>query len=203
MVRQKNRWLLVQFDFERDIMSSCSINNGSGSTPSKGSNKKRKLNASTSSISETSIATSQSIQQITSTDIYRSLQETITQNFGLVGASTTEVQVRLYDPKVKLAIIKTTREKYPFVRSSLTVMTQIKQGGDVLKVVPSTIAVSGSARTARNAAWEEIQKRFFGKEQLEIVGKGKGEPWTKKSRIDMEKDLQALEGLLEKIDSGC
>eukprot|EP00578_Thalassiosira_sp_NH16_P003204 CAMPEP_0181133618 /NCGR_PEP_ID=MMETSP1071-20121207/31623_1 /TAXON_ID=35127 /ORGANISM="Thalassiosira sp., Strain NH16" /LENGTH=174 /DNA_ID=CAMNT_0023220027 /DNA_START=72 /DNA_END=596 /DNA_ORIENTATION=- len=159
------------------------------------SSRKRKL------VSESPAA--QSIQQITSTDIYRSLQDTITQNFGLVGASTTELQVRLYDPKVRLAIIKTTRDKYPSVRSSLTVMTQIKQGGDVLKVVATTIAVSGSARTARNAAWQEIQKRFFAKQRSDDFGKAKGEPWSKRSRISMEKDLKALEDRMEKIDSGC
>jgi len=148
-------------------------------------------------------SSAQSIQQVTTTDIYRSLQETITQNFGLVGASTTDVKVRLYDPKVRLAIIKTTRDKYPLVRSSLTVMTQIKQGGDVLKVVASTIAVSGSARTARNAAWEEIQKRFYGQDLGSLGGKN-GEPWAeKKSRIATENDLRELEDRLDRIDSGC
>lgn len=199
MVRQKNRWLLVQFDFESDILSSCSLSETT--TASSSSKKKRKLQASSSSnLSES--PSDQSIQQVTSTDIYRSLQETITQNFGLVGASTTDVQVRLYDPKVRLAIIKTTRDKYPLVRSSLTVLTQIKQGGDVLKVVASTIAVSSSARTARNAAWEEIQKRFYGQD-LESLGKMKGEPWAKRSKIAMEKSLQDLEDRLDKIDSGC
>ena len=83
-------------------------------------------------------------------------------------------------------------------------MTQIKQGGDVLKMVASTIAVSGSARTARNAAWEEIQKRFYGQDSRSSIGKKKkGEPWTKKSRTAMEKNLQDLEVRLNTIDSGC
>lgn len=155
-----------------------------------------------------SAAINQSIQQINSTDIYRSLQEIITQNFGIVGASTIDLQVRLYDPQLRLAIIKTTRDKYPLVRSSLTVMTQIKQGGDVLKVVASTIAVCGSARTTRNAAWNEIQKRFYdvknnGEGLRSLAGYTKGEPLTKKSKIAIEKGLQEMEDRLDKIDSGC
>jgi len=204
MVRQKNRWLLVQFDFERDILSSCTLDETPTSTPSK--TKKRKLQQQRSSSSGylSEVPSSQSIQQVNATDIYRSLQETITQNFGLVGASTTEVQVRMYDPKLRLAIVKTTREDYPAVRSSLTVLTGIKQGGDVLRVAARTIAVSGSARTARNAAWEEIQKRFYGNENRgDEMGQPSGEPWTKKGKKEMEKKLQHLEEQLEKIDSAC
>jgi len=81
----------------------------------------------------------------------------------------------------------------------------------VLKVVASTIAVSGSARTARNAAWEEIRKRFYGGENggqelgssSSLLGKNNGEPWTKKSRVAMEKSLLDLEDRLDEIDSGC
>mmetsp|Transcript_13587 Transcript_13587/g.25999 ORF Transcript_13587/g.25999 Transcript_13587/m.25999 type:complete len:216 (-) Transcript_13587:366-1013(-) len=215
MVRQKSRWLLVQFDFENDILSSCSLNVTANTTTSK-SSQKRKLRTSLSNSSNTlseSSSTIQQQQQVTSTDIYRSLQDTLTQNFGLVGASTSDVQVRLYDPKVRLAIIKTTRDKYPTVRSSLTLLTQIKQGGDVLKVVASTIAVSGSARTARNAAWEEIRKRFYrggendgqelGSSSSSLLGKNNGELSMKKSRVAMEKSLLDLEDRLDKIDSGC
>jgi RNase P/RNase MRP subunit POP5 len=165
--------------------------------------KKRKFQSSSSSnIDESSSATS-AIHQVTTADIYRSLLETITQNFGLVGASTTDIKVRLYDPKVRLAIIKTTRDNYPTVRSSLTVMTHIKQGGDVLKVVASTIAVSGSARTARNAAWAEVQKRFYDSTAEDLGSKKGGDPWSKRGKIAMEKGLQDLEDRLNKIDSAC
>jgi RNase P/RNase MRP subunit POP5 len=198
MVRQKSRWLLVRFDFENDILSSCGPIGDVG--PKDAISKKRKFHSSSSNLDDTP---SNSIQQVTSTDIYRSLLETINQNFGLVGAATTDVKVRLYDSKVRLAIVKTTRDKYPIVRSSLTVMTHIKQGGDVLKVVASTIAVSGSARTARNAAWAEIQKRFY-ESSAEFVNKTKGgETWSKRNRISMEKGLQDLEERLNKIDSAC
>ena len=164
------------------------------------SKRKRKLQASFSSGSNLSEQSSaQSVQQVTSTDIYRSLQEVIAQNFGLVGASTVvDVQVRMYDPKVRVAIIKTTRDKYPIVRSSLTFITHIKQ----LKLVASTIYVSGSARTARYSAFGEMQKYFYGQD-LGSLGLKKGEPWPKKSRIAMEKDLQELEERLDKIDSAC
>mmetsp|Transcript_14281 Transcript_14281/g.31056 ORF Transcript_14281/g.31056 Transcript_14281/m.31056 type:complete len:201 (+) Transcript_14281:69-671(+) len=200
MVRQKNRWLLVRFDFESDIISSCSLSETATAVTPKGSKKRRLRTSSTSNLSDSQ--STQSILQVTSTDIYRSLQDLLVQNFGLVGASTAEVQVRLYDPKVRLAIVKTSREKYPLVRSSLTLLTQIKLGGDSLKVVASTIAVSGSARTARNAAWEEVRKIFYGQER-ELLGKNKEGPWSKKSRIAMEKNLQDLEDRLDKIDSGC
>ena len=200
MVRTKNRWLLVQFDFESDILSSCANLNETGeSGTAASSGKKRKPQASGGDADD---ATAQSIHQVTGTDIYRSLRDSIVQNFGLVGAAAADVQVRLYDPKMRLAIVKTTRDKYPIVRSSLTVLTQIKQGADVLKVVASTISVSGSARTARNAAWGEIQKRFGKDVGLLREQKGDG-PWTRKTRISLEKGLQELEARLDKIDSGC
>jgi len=202
MVRKKNRWLLVQFDFESDILSSCASfgETGESGLTAASSGKKRKPLA--SSGGDADDATARSIHQVTGTDIYRSLRDSIVQNFGLMGAAAADVQVRLYDPKMRLAIVKTTRDEYPIVRSSLTVLTQIKQGGDVLKVVATTISVSGSARTARNAAWDEIQKRF-GKD-VGLLREQKGdEPWTKKTRIALEKGLQDLEARLDKIDSGC
>lgn len=203
MVRQKNRWLLVRFDFESDILSSCGIPLGEVG-PRSAFSKKRKFQSSGSSSNlDDSASSSTSIHQVTSTDIYRSLLETITQNFGLVGAATTDVKVRLYDPKVRLAIIKTTRDKYPTVRSSLTVMTHIKQGGDLLKVVASTIAVSGSARTARNAAWAEIRKRFYDSAAEDLGKRKEGDQWSKRSKVAMEKGLQDLEDRLNKIDAAC
>lgn len=198
MVRQKNRWLLVRFDFESDISSSYGKLGEVGLSAAL--RNKRKFLSSSGNLDD---AVSTSIHQVTSTDIYRSLLETITLNFGLVGAATTDVKVRLYDSKVSLAIIKTTRDKYPTVRSSLTVMTHIKQGGDVLKIVASTIAVSGSARTARNAAWAEVQRRFY-ESSAENFGKRMGrDAWSKRNRAEMEKGLQDLEQRLSKIDSSC
>lgn len=199
MVRQKNRWLLVRFDFESDISTSCGKLGEVG--PKAALSNKRKFQSSSSSNLENAV--SASIHQVTSTDIYRSLLETITQNFGLVGAATTDVKVRLYDSKVRLAIIKTTRDKYPTVRSSLTVMTHIKQGGDVLKIVASTIAVSGSARTARNAAWAEVQRRFYESSVDNMGNRKRGDAWSKRDRTAMEKGLQDLEQRLNKIDSSC
>lgn len=188
MVRQKSRWLLVQFEFEGDIISACS---GGDATLHK--SKKRKLQqlTSNSSISASSIA------QLNATDIYRSLQDTLTQNFGLVGACTTDIQVRLYDPKLQVAIVKTSRDTCTRVRSAIVLTTQIKQGGDILKVVASTLSVSGSARTCRNTVTNIIQKRFYNEHNM----KGKGE-FTMKSKT-MEKSLKDLESRLEKIDSSC
>ena len=206
MVRQKHRYLLVHFEFEPDILQSCSDDDGAvgaitSSSSSKG--KKRKLASSTTSSNNslTDVEILKSIQQVNATDIYRSLQESITQNFGLVGMCTSDVTVRLYDTKTRLAIIKTTRDKYPQVRSCLTFLTEIRQGVDSLKVVASTIAVSGSARTARNAAWGEVKKRFFTQDTYKsVVG---SEQWTEKSRATMEKELRELEECLDRIDSGC
>jgi RNase P/RNase MRP subunit POP5 len=196
MVRRKSRWLLVKLDFESDILSSCSDGIAGGSlamTSSSSTRKKRKLD-------DDETMTTSSIHQVTGTDIYRGLRDSVTQNFGMVGAALSDIQVRLYDPKLHLAIIKTTREGYPAVRSSLTVMTQIKQGGDVLKVVASTISVSGSARTARNAAWIEVRKRF-GKEIVDNLGtKQRG---AKRNRIALEKKLHELDERWDKIDSSC
>lgn len=197
MVRQKNRYLLVQFEYEPDIMQSCEHVVMAITTSTSGNNKKRNLQSSPDSSSLASIETIKSIQQVNANDIYRSLQEAIMQNFGLVGTSTSDVQVRLYDPKARLAIIKTTRDKYPQVRSCLTFLTEIKQGVDSLKVSSSIVAVSGSARTARNAAWNEVKKRFFARDFSGC------EQWANMSRIEMEKELQELEECLDKIDSGC
>ncbi len=196
MVRQKNRYLLVQFEFEPDILQSCDDVMAITTKTTSLSSKKRKLPSSGNS-SSASIDAIKSIQQVNATDIYRSLQEAIIQNFGIVGTCTSDVQVRLYDPKARLAVIKTTRDKYPQVRSCLTYLTEIKQGVDSLKVVASTIAVSGSARTARNAAFDEVKKRFFARD---FSG---GEQWANMSREAMEKELEELEECLDKIDSGC
>ena len=187
MVRQKSRWLLVQFEFESDIISACS-----GGDTSSHKSKKRKLQQQTSN---SSICAS-SITQLNATDIYRSLQDTLTQNFGLVGACTTDIQVRLYDPKLQVAIVKTSRDTCTRVRSAIVLTTQIKQGGDILKVVASTLSVSGSARTCRNTATNIIQKRFYTEQNM------KGEQITMK-RKTMEKSLKELESRLEKIDSSC
>lgn len=195
MVRRKSRWLLVKLDFESDILSSCSggIAGGPLAVTLSSIARKRKLDG-----DET---TTTLIHQVTGTDIYRALRDSVTQNFGMVGGALSDIQVRLYDPKLHLAIIKTTREGYPAVRSSLTFMTQIKQGGDALKVVASTISVSGSARTARNAAWVEVQKRF-GKDIVDNLGT-RQRGGAKRSRIALEKRLQVLDERWDKIDSSC
>ncbi|KAL9188820.1 hypothetical protein ACHAXT_007198 [Thalassiosira profunda] len=207
MVRQKNRWLLVKLDFEEDILSACAPGGGDASSASATSGKKRKLHPSSSNISAVSNASSshalqQQLLQVTATDVYRSLQESILQNFGVVGAATMEIRVLLYDPKLRLAIVKTSRDKYPLVRSAITLLAAIRQGGDTLKVAASTVAVSGSARTARNAAWEYVQKEFYGRGRSEL-GIENGEPWSTKGRAAMEKELRALEARMEKIDAAC
>ena len=206
MVRQKNRWLLVKLDFEEDLLSACAPDGDASSSASATSGKKRKLHPSSSNISAVSDASSsqalQQLQQVTATDVYRSLQESILQNFGVVGAATMEIRVLLYDPKLRVAIIKTSREKYPLVRSAVTLLSSIKQGGDALKVAASTVAVSGSARCARNAACEYVQKEFYGRDRGEL-GIEKGEPWATKGRAAMEKELRALDARMDKTDSAC
>lgn len=192
MVRQKNRYLLVQLEFEPDILQSCEEDEANLTTLSAAGKTRKSLHTSLSDSSNLpSMETIKSIQQVNAADIYRSLQEAMTQNFGLVGTCTSDVQVRLYDSKTRLAIIKTTRDKYPQVRSCLTFLTEIKQGVESLKVVASTIAVSGSARTARIAAWGEVKKRFFARDV------------SKSSRQVIEKELKELEDCLDKIDSEC
>ncbi|KAL3779685.1 LOW QUALITY PROTEIN: hypothetical protein ACHAWO_004190 [Cyclotella atomus] len=159
LVRQKNRWLLVQFDYEPNTTRHCTPNETSSPI-----NKRRKLSKSDSQNSSSSSALDEvRIHQITSTDIFRSVQETLTHNYGIDGSSATELLVmRIYDPKVNIAVIKTSREKNPIVRSSLVFLTKIK----TIKAVATTICVSGSARTAKNAAWKEVQKLFFSKETV-------------------------------------
>lgn len=201
MVRQKNRWLLIQFEFEPNIILQCT--SSEASTPA---SKKRKLHKSNSQNSSSS-ANDQQVQitQITSTDIFRSLQETISQNFGIMGTSTTELSVRFYDPKVKLAVVKTSRSNYSIVRSSLMFLGNIKQ----IKVVATTICVSGSARTARNAAWKEVQRRFFGKDTAIEYGlligdkHGSDDLSMRKVRTAAKKAMTELEGRMDKINSGC
>lgn len=195
MVRRKSRWLLVKLDFESDVLSSCSGSIAGGPLAMKSSSSARKRKP------DGDETTTTLIHQVTGTDIYRALRDSVIQNFGMVGEALSDIQVRLYDPKLHLAIIKTTRSGCPAVRSSLTVMTQIKQGGDVIKVVASTISVSGSARTARNAAWVEVQKRF-GKDIVDNLGK-KQRGGVKRSRIILEKRLQELDERWDKIDSSC
>ena len=149
---------------------------------------------------------SQSIQQgaITRTDIYHAFHEVMTQNFGIASVSSMEVQVCFYDPEFRLAVIKTTRDKCSIVRSSLTFLTQIKKGGTAIKVVASTVAVSGSARTARDAAQKNLKCRFF-EQDLESHDNVQQEQWTKKKKVAMETRMnsQDLEDRLDKINSSC
>jgi RNase P/RNase MRP subunit POP5 len=205
MVRQKNRWMVVQFDYEADLLSRCTPSSES-STPK---SKKRKLSRSDSQSSGGNLDEQVQISQMTSTDIFRSLQETLTQNFGIVASSTTDLSVRLYDPKFRLAVIKTSRDKYPIVRSSLVFLTKIKH----IKVVASAISVSGSARTARNAAWKECQKQFFNKETAIEYGSSichrnnndirNDTATVKKVRAAAKRALSELEERIEKVDSSC
>ena len=209
MVRQKNRWLLVQFDYEPNILSQCLPKDSSSTATATPKNKKRKLNESNSQESTSTNDETIQISQITSTDIYRALQETLSQNYGIVASSTTGVSVRLYDPKIRLAVIKTSRDNYPMVRSALVFLTKVKQ----IKVVASTISVNGSARTARNAAWKELQRRFFSKETaIEYglvfgdIGRNPGkdrDAMVKKARAAAKKALAELEERMEKIGSSC
>mmetsp|Transcript_5207 Transcript_5207/g.10020 ORF Transcript_5207/g.10020 Transcript_5207/m.10020 type:complete len:194 (-) Transcript_5207:351-932(-) len=193
MVRQKNRWLLVQLDFESEVLSRCFAENPSSNSSTTGTKKRKSVEG---IISESN----SNPNEISGKDIYLSLQEILTQSFGLVGAATTEVQVRVYDPKARLAIIKTSREKCPLVRSSLTFLSQVRQQ----RVIATTIAVSGSARTARNVAWKEVRKLFFSDhDDVVVMGGDGGQKWSKKSKAAMEKRLLELEDRLKKIDSGC
>ena len=136
--------------------------------------------------------------QLTTTDIYRALLDAIQQNYGLVaGASSAELKVLLYDQEHQLAIVKTSRDNYPTVRTSLTFLTQIKQGGDTLKVAAATLAVCGSSRTARNAAWSELQKRFYNSQRPLNDGE------SRKRRKSIEKGLNDLEERMKSVDSCC
>jgi RNase P/RNase MRP subunit POP5 len=221
MVRRKSRWLLVRFDFEGDILtSSCANDRGdeavrsdaasssASSTTSGGKKRGQSRGASVGASNADDEATTaidkerSSIRQVTGTDVYRSIRDSMMQNYGVIGASLADVQVRLYDPILRLGIIKTNRDNCNNVRSSLILMTNIKQGGDVLKVATSTLSVCGSARTARNAAWDEVHRRF-GRDVVMMKDRRGDEPWTKRTRIALEKGLMELEGRLDKIDSAC
>ena len=71
---------------------------------------------------------------------------------------------------------------------------QIKQGGDALRVAATTLSVNGSSRTARNAAWAELQKRFYDS-QRPLSGP--------KRRKTIEKGLNDLEQRMKSVDSCC
>mmetsp|Transcript_28314 Transcript_28314/g.56510 ORF Transcript_28314/g.56510 Transcript_28314/m.56510 type:complete len:92 (-) Transcript_28314:837-1112(-) len=85
MVRQKNRWLLVQLDFESEVLSRCFAENPSSNSSTTGTKKRKSVEG---IISESN----SNPNEISGKDIYLSLQEILTQSFGLVGAATTEVQ---------------------------------------------------------------------------------------------------------------
>ena len=84
-------------------------------------------------------------------------------------------------------------------------LTKVKQ----IKVVASTLSVSGSARTARSAAWKEFQNRFFSKETAIEYGLLTGDSNSndavsmKKTRAAAKKALAELEARLDKINSSC
>lgn len=207
MVRLKNRWLLVRFDFESDIVTQClPTHNSSDDDNLNGAlSKKRKLEKDLTSSIE---AAEQDLSEITTTDIYRAIQESLSSSFGVIGAATTDIQVRLYDAKARLAIIRTTREQYPTLRTSISFVSRVSRRA----VVPTIIAVGGSPRTARAKAWKEVRRHFFdGRNNNNEGGGGNdgakrrkaGDEMTKKGRVSMEKQLKDLEGRMDKIDTAC
>ncbi|EJK73228.1 hypothetical protein THAOC_05157 [Thalassiosira oceanica] len=129
------------------------------------------------------------------TDIYRALLDSIRQNYGLVAGASSELKVLLYDSEHRLAIVKTSRDHYPTVRTSLTFLTQIKQGGDAVKVAAATLSVCGSSRTARNAACAELQKTFVNSQRPLNDGE------SPKRRKTIEKGLNDLEQRMKHVDS--
>lgn len=146
-------------------------------------------------ISQTTRPPSASPLHLTATDIYRALLDSIQQNYGLVAGASSELKVLLYDSEHRLAIVKTSRDHYPTVRTSLTFLTQIKQGGDAVKVAAATLSVCGSSRTARNAACAELQKTFVNSQRPLNDGE------SPKRRKTIEKGLNDLEQRMKHVDS--
>jgi len=143
MVRHKTRWLLVRFDFEPDVVF------GTTQRPSTATNEavfyggRRDTEARRSTI-----------DAITRKDVYRCVQDSILLNFGLSATGAAQdTQVRLYDTKTRLAMIRVPREFCNLIRSAITLITTIEKN----PVIARCISVNGCARTAKMVAMKEVK----------------------------------------------
>lgn len=95
--------------------------------------------------------------------IYFALQEVIYETFGIVQAGIIEdLQVRLYNPDTRLAIIKTSRDSADIVRSAITLLNQLNDE----PIVASVVSIHGSARTLKLSCIELLRNTFPPSEKM-------------------------------------
>mmetsp|Transcript_5819 Transcript_5819/g.8429 ORF Transcript_5819/g.8429 Transcript_5819/m.8429 type:complete len:187 (-) Transcript_5819:420-980(-) len=145
MVRHKTRWLLVRFDFEPDVVYGSQ-------RPSTATNEAVFYGGRR----DTDVRRS-GMDAITRKDVYKTLQESLVFNFGIsASGAAQDTQVRLYDSKTRLAMIRVPREFCNLIRSAITFITII----DKNPVIVRCISVNGCARTAKMVAIKEVKKSF-------------------------------------------
>jgi RNase P/RNase MRP subunit POP5 len=154
MVRQKNRFLIVNLDFDEQLMP-ASIER----KHERDSKKRRRPAADPNNriLPAPADTDDGSPPLIEAKDIHRVLRAAMESNFGILGAGMVHtMRVLLYDETDRLAIIKVPREYCPMVRSALTFITSINDANTVI----STVSVHGSARTVKMAALDLMRKNF-------------------------------------------
>ena len=153
MVRQKNRWIIVQLYFDDQLLITSAAKPDEGSTGSSqsGRKKRRRIDGlATSNVGAAPVP-------IEPKDIHRVIRTAMEALYGTVGAGVAHtIRVSLYDETSRIAIIKMPRESCGMVRSAATFLTSINDAN----VVMSTIGVHGSARTVKIAALAELRKIF-------------------------------------------
>mmetsp|Transcript_2758 Transcript_2758/g.4284 ORF Transcript_2758/g.4284 Transcript_2758/m.4284 type:complete len:187 (-) Transcript_2758:521-1081(-) len=157
MVRHKTRWLLVRFDYEPDVVYGSQ-------RPSTATNEAVFYGGRR----DTEVRRS-GIDAITRKDVFKTLQESILFNFGIsASGAAQDTQVRLYDSKTRLAMIRVPREFCNLIRAAITFITIIQKN----PVIVRCISVNSCARTAKMVAIKEVKKYFRNNlhRQLQEVG---------------------------------
>jgi len=172
MVRHKSRWLLVAVDSEENVKN----------------------------LSPTTISNNNSNSNITGKDdplrladkngLFHALRISMQDAFGIAVAGIIEdIQVRLYMPESKLALIKVPRDASDLVRSAITLLTKVNDE----PIVATVISTNGSARTAKLATLRLIKRKFRNR-----VGVGNANVNVNvNDAIRIGKELRNLEDQLE------
>uniref|UniRef100_A0A7S2EPX0 Uncharacterized protein n=1 Tax=Trieres chinensis TaxID=1514140 RepID=A0A7S2EPX0_TRICV len=196
MVRQKSRFILARFDFNADVYADpSSVESPEGELDGRQSivpmpsGKKRKRG--NLGVVAPNAASSPAV--VTGKDVHVALRDCLSAAFGEIGAGLSyDVHVKLYDEEARLAIIKCPRGSCGTVRSALTFLTSVA-GRSVVVV---SVAVCGSARTAKIAGLGELRRSFTA--QGGSAGEQQGAN-QKKARKETEKALVELEERMEKV----
>lgn len=177
MVRHKSRWLLVAVESEENVKNLVSPTISNNTTTTTNINR---------------IGKEAPLLLADKNGLFHSIRITMQDAFGIAVAGIIEdIQVRLYIPDSKLALIKVPRDASDLVRSAITLLTKVNDES----IVATVISTNGSARTAKLATLRLIKRKFRNR-----VGVGNANVKANANdAIRIGKELRNLEDQLELV----